>query len=123
MQQLKDQGTSPKMPPAPLCGYMVDYLFDAGPALGGNSGAVPLSHSEIAAWMANTGVELSAWEASTLRSLSIAHVDQVRISSAPDCPPPWAPSLAPVDRAKVSKQVQNAFQMLIQTRPKGKAKK
>lgn len=53
-------------------------------------GRAPLPHSEIAAWQANTGVELSAWEACTLRNLSQEYVVAAQAAEDPDCKPPWA---------------------------------
>lgn len=118
MEAIKTAGGVAKFPPPPLCEYMVGYLFDAGPTQPGSGGATPLCHSEIAAWQSNTGIELDAWQASTLRALSVAYVNQSRLSVATDCPPPWAPELKPVERVDVSKQVQNAMQTLMRTRPK-----
>lgn len=55
-------------------------------------GRTPLPHSEIAAWQANTGIELSAWEASTLRNLSQEFVVAAQAAEDPDCKPPWTGS-------------------------------
>lgn len=72
-------------------GYLVKYLFDVGPVEAGGMGPVPLSHTEIEAWQRNTGIELSRWEACTLRDLSKAYLAMSQDATHPSCPPPWTP--------------------------------
>ncbi|MDP3650905.1 MAG: hypothetical protein Q8R67_04395 [Rhodoferax sp.] len=81
-------------------------------------GNVPLTHSEIAAWQRNTGVDLTAWEAQTLRQLSRDYLGESQSAEAPDCPAPWSPLITETTREDVSKKVQNAFRTLMTTRPK-----
>lgn len=90
LQQQESKGLEPSLPPAGLAAYLVGYLFDAGPVSYGATGAVPLSHAEIAAWQANTGTDLQAWEAMTLRRLSSAYIRAGNEAESPDCPPPYA---------------------------------
>jgi hypothetical protein len=118
MQSIKDDGGAPQFPQQPPFAYLVDFLYSAGPSLPVGGGSAPLSHSELSAWQHNTGNSLSAWEATTLRSLSIAHIDQTNQSQHTDCPPPWCPEPTPETRRDISRQVQNALQTLMKTRPK-----
>ena len=97
---------------------MVDYLWDAGPCMTGGMGKSPLTHSEIKAWQDNTGIELTAWEAQTLRRLSNAFVAESEDAKAPDCPAPWSSVITEISRTDVGRKVQNAFQSLMTTRPK-----
>ncbi|MES2685489.1 MAG: hypothetical protein V4706_01640 [Pseudomonadota bacterium] len=68
----------------------MDYLFDAGAFVSSGMGRAPLPHSEIKAWQDNTGIELTAWEASTLRTLSAEYVAGAHAAEDPDCKPPYA---------------------------------
>lgn len=76
----------------------------------GAMGAVPLSHSEIAAWQANTGTELAAWEAKALRRLSIDYVQASGQASAHDCPAFYIADPEAADRREVvAKQIDMIF--------------
>lgn len=81
-------------------------------------GHVPLTHSEIKAWQDNSGIELTWWEAKTLRRLSAEYLTESQAAMAPDCPAPWLSVIAETTREDVSKKVQNAFKTLMSTRPK-----
>lgn len=69
---------------------MVDYLFDVGPVMGGGMSAAAITWEEINEWQDATGIELSAWEARTLRRLSVAFVAATQAAEEPDCKPPYA---------------------------------
>lgn len=76
---------------------------------GGMSGA-PLGHAEIAAWQSNTGVELTAWEARTLRRLSCEYLSTSQDASEPDFPAPYVEQAAtPEQRAIVAQRVGAIF--------------
>lgn len=92
LQKIHDAGDTPSYPPKPVCGYLVGYLFDVGPSMPGAMGNVPLSHSEIRDWQDNTGIELSAWEARTLRRLSNDYLASAQAAESPDCRPPYTAS-------------------------------
>lgn len=53
--------------------FLAGYLFQIGPIEKG----APLSFSEIAAWQGCTGVELTEWECSTIRRLSLDFLNEV----------------------------------------------
>ena len=78
-------------PDLPECdaAYLAGYLWEVGPTEVGGMGPAPLSHSEIAGWQENTGIELTSWEARTLRCLSLAYINQTENAKKPTCPPPW----------------------------------
>ena len=80
-----------EMPPCDAL-HMVGYLFEVGPTVAAGMGAGPVSHLEIAAWKSNTGIDLDAWEARTLRSLSQDYASESHKATARDCPPPWEDS-------------------------------
>lgn len=107
----------PDMPEAAAL-HLLGYLWDAGPSMSGGMGPVPLTHSELVAWQQNSGIELTPWEAQTLRRLSIEHINECVRADKPDCPSPLAVVMTDEDREAVSNKVQRAFKMLIETRPK-----
>lgn len=66
--------------------YLVDYLFEIGPA----QGEAPLSHAELQAWQSNTGIDLDAWQARMLKRLSIEYLNESHQAREIDRPAPWA---------------------------------
>lgn len=72
----------------PECGaaHLLVYLFEIGPSLGD----APLTHSELQAWMDNTGIELTAWEARVVKRLSCEYLSEQQRATAPETPCPWA---------------------------------
>lgn len=98
-------------------GYLIGYLFEIGPTVSAGMSSGPISHSEIAAWQRNTGIELDAWQVRTLRALSIEYVNESSTANAPDSPAPWGGEPTAKDRTEVSNKVQTAFKLLMNTRP------
>lgn len=98
-------------PPLPECDHeaMVQWLFEAGPVVAGGMGPASLSHSEIAAWSANTGVPLSSWDARMLRRLSQAYLAQSQGSTAFDAPPPWQPEPEPERRIALATHIRSVL--------------
>jgi hypothetical protein len=79
----------------------VDYLFEVGPGGDGQ----PVEWADMQAWAELTGVRLSEFEASTLRSLSLAYVSMYHEARSADCPSPYlAPEQLP-DKAELSKRL------------------
>lgn len=62
--------------PECLALHLAEYLFEIGPTVPAGMGAGPITHTEIRAWSENTGIELDAWEARTLRRLSIDYANE-----------------------------------------------
>jgi hypothetical protein len=89
LDSLMKRDLQPDLPDPGPAAHLIDYLFDMGPVMSGGMGPVPLSHSEIQAWQQNTGVELRAWEASTLRRLSIEYLSTSADARDPSCPAPF----------------------------------
>ena len=100
------------MPPC-QASYVLGHLFDIGPTLLDGSGESPITHAEIAHYQANTGVDLNAWEACTLRRLSQVYIAESYKSKAADYPAPWqqAEYVTPVKQAK-TQSVKNAMRAL-----------
>jgi hypothetical protein len=90
LQTLKKNGKEPRFPPSPPCMYLVGYLFEVGPVTATGMGAAPVTHAELLAWQHNTGIELTAWEASTLHLLSLAFLAATQAAEDPACKPPFA---------------------------------
>ena len=72
---------------APDCdaSYIIDYLFDLGITLGDDA----ITHVEIRAWMENTGIRLTPWEARTIKQLSQAYLSGYQQSTSQDAETPW----------------------------------
>lgn len=82
----------PELPPIERGAYLVEYLFEAGPAQGGAMGAAPLSFGEIEAWCRRMDIELQPWEARYLRRLSREYLNESQQAEKRDCPPPFQPA-------------------------------
>lgn len=76
-----------ELPPTGFGQHLVDYLFEVGPSCGGE----PLTYSEVAAWQGITGVRLDAWEAETLRRLSVEYLNERDAAADPERPAPYLP--------------------------------
>jgi hypothetical protein len=110
IEKMQTDGLEPDLPPLHAGQHLIDYLMQAGPLAYGGMGPAPLSHGEIQAWQLNTGIELNAWEANTLRTLSRDYVAQLQVSSAADEPAPYvAISLQDERRTAVSQRVGSIF--------------
>ena len=94
------------LPPITAGGYLIDLLFDIGPAQPlAMSSPVAISELEIAAWQNNRCISLTAWEAATIRRLSHDYASALSQSSQVSCPPFYmSPERMTEDRrAKISK--------------------
>lgn len=65
--------------------YVIEYLFELGLTLGDSA----ITHSEIRAWMDNTGIDLSAWESRTIRALSGAYLSMSHEARSVESETPW----------------------------------
>jgi hypothetical protein len=88
----KDDTWHPDMPPVEGSQYLLAYLYEIGPSMAGGMGEAPLTHEELAAWQRNTGIQLTPWEARTLRMLSMAYIGSVQEAADIDCKCPWEQS-------------------------------
>lgn len=117
-QQAEAEGMPLQLPPPGMAAYLVSHLFEIGPVAWAGMGEVPISHQDIAAWQANTGVQLDAWEARALRQLSGVYVDQINKSKEAACPAPWAPDAVPEGaRAAVDRALRAALGALVGKAP------
>lgn len=97
---------SDAMPPLLGGAYLIEILFEVGPAkplgMGGN---VSIDEVDLAAWMANQCVTLTPWEAKTIRQLSREYAAMLSEAIEPNAPPPWVdPEIMTAERReKISK--------------------
>lgn len=88
-ERLKAQGIEqPDMPPCD-CPHLANYLFEIGPAVPAGMGDGPLSHTDLGAWMRNTGIALSPWECRALRRASIEYLTAAHQATERNAAPPW----------------------------------
>ena len=65
--------------------YLIEYLLELGLTLG----EMAITHAEIGAWMHNTGIDLSAWEARSIKNLSTAYLSGSHESRSIDSETHW----------------------------------
>lgn len=65
--------------------YIIEYLSELGVTLGENA----LTHSEIQAWMQNSGINLSAFEARSIKRLSAAYLNESKVAGDIDADSAW----------------------------------
>jgi hypothetical protein len=87
LQQQRDAGNEVQYPVV-TANYLLEYLFEIGPAVPGAMGAVGLSFSEIESWQRQVGINLAPWEVRAIHAGSDAYANQLSISRDPTCPPP-----------------------------------
>lgn len=104
------------MPPLDAGGYLIGYLFEAGPTMPGGMGSTVLSWAEITAWQERTGTPLQPWESRFLRRLSAEYLRQSRDAEKLDCPPPWKQDDVPPEQlAATADAMRNAMRRLAAT--------
>jgi hypothetical protein len=84
VKKLKVDDGPINLPPNPA-DFITDWLMEIGPIMGDR----PISEQELAAWQSNSGIELDAWEARTIRRLSKAFLSQHHEAEEPECPEPF----------------------------------
>lgn len=93
--------------------YLASYLFEIGPTSPSSAGEAPVTHSELAAWMGNTGICLNPWEARTLRRLSIDYLNESQKATKRGHPAPWqSQEVVAVDKLVAASVQKNAFREL-----------
>lgn len=98
--------------------YLSAWLLEIGPSVAAGMGEGPIGWSDLTAWERLTGVELSPWEARTLRRMSQAFVAERHDAKKPECPPPWRGDDAEVmaQRDVVSAKIKAAFGVMLRNR-------
>ena len=110
LEQITQAGRNPALPDAGPASHLVRYLFESGPTMAGGMSGAPLSHGEIAAWQLNTGIELTAWEARTIRRLSCEYLAVSQDAAEFDCPAPYVEQDArPEQRERIANRVSAIF--------------
>lgn len=107
-QMREERGDENYDPPMPLVDakYLLDYLWEVGPTMAAGMGSGPITHQELQAWQALTGIELKPWENKFLRMLSIEFLVQTSKSEKYDAPAPWA-VISGDDRDFVADKIRN----------------
>lgn len=90
MSKLIKAGGRPAYPPLTAGQHLIDHLMQAGPAMPGAMGQVPLSAQELTAWANGTASDLSPWEFATLLDMSHAWCQEYQAAEAPGAKPPYA---------------------------------
>ncbi|MEO1488773.1 MAG: hypothetical protein AAFR88_04955 [Pseudomonadota bacterium] len=101
---MKAEGDELNLPPNPAK-YLTDWLFEIGPTSGDNA----ITWPDLTAWQEISGVVLSAWEAKTLRSLSVALLAERSRAKQPDAIPPYTDEPEQARNARVTRQFARMF--------------
>ena len=88
--ECKDDGYRPDMPPV-SAEYLLGYLWEMGPTMAAGGYPGPITHEELRAWQANTGITLQPWELRFMRRLSHEYLAESHAAEKPDRPAPWRP--------------------------------
>lgn len=81
-----------QLPPLAFGAYLIEILFEIGPIKPAGMGvAIGIDEIDVYAWQCNQGVELTSWEARTLRRLSREYAHMLSQASDPACPAPYVP--------------------------------
>jgi hypothetical protein len=76
--------------------HLLEVLFEVGPTqVIGMGGHMGISEAELLAWQTNQGIELTAWECRTVRTLSREYASMLGQASDPKCPAPYIPKALP----------------------------
>lgn len=71
--------------------YLVNLALEIGPSkVAGMGGVVGIDEIDLAAWQANSGIRLTAWEAQTIRALSQAYASGCMDSRDARSPAPYS---------------------------------
>lgn len=96
----------PELPPVDGGVHVLAVLLEVGPTMAAGMGEGPVTHEELRAWQANTGVVLTPWEVRVVRRLSQEYLTQSHQAVRRDAPPPWnggeAKSLPVVTQAQAA---------------------
>ena len=91
LRTIRARGEEPLWPPNPA-EYLTNWLIEIGPVYAGAAGPVEIPWGELESWQRQTGIELDAWEARTIRRLSAVYVVQSYDARKPNCPQPYVGS-------------------------------
>lgn len=86
------------MPDVEHAEYIIEYLFDVGPAINTGMGIAPVGYSEIRDFRDVTKLNINSWDASMIRHLSRVYVAQFNESKSKTCPSPWSDAMPLDDR-------------------------
>lgn len=70
-------------------GYLIGLLYEAGLMSSSGMGPVPISWSEISAWLSATELSLSIWDKLTIKQLSEEYVASLLSSTEPNKQAPY----------------------------------
>ena len=101
---LADGADLPALDPGPAA-YLLEFLYELGPMHFSSMGEVPIGYEQIDAWERVTGVDLSPWEASTLRKLSIAYAVEKSAGANPLAAAPGGVYESPEDAVERRERV------------------
>ena len=94
--------------------YLIGWLFEVGPVVNGGMGQSPLSYSDIKTWSDMVGVNVTGWEATTIKNLSNAYLSEYQQAKDPQRPNPNITEWTDDDRISVSDKIGSIFGRLVE---------
>jgi hypothetical protein len=85
--------------------HLYTWLMEAGPIESGAMGSAPLGWPTIRAWAEQTFTPMSAWEARTLRQMSIRYFSELHAAEDPHRPAPFWPARGMADHDANERQL------------------
>jgi hypothetical protein len=85
--------------------YLVQWLSSVGPVVAHSDGMSALTYQEMDCWQRNTGIELTPWEAETLRMMSCEYLAGIKRYSGEKLPCPDF-DMNKLDKRELAKQIQ-----------------
>lgn len=117
-QKLAEEGRTHDVPDAGPAAYLLEYLWDFGPAEHNGMGLVPIGYSQINAWQQVTGLQLSPWESATLRQLSCSYCAELATATDPMAAAPGSAHETPEQAAERRGRVSGALSSMLRRRAK-----
>lgn len=106
-KQPRMKTTAAVMPPIEAGAYLVNILFEAGPAKPtGMGGLVSIDEIDLVAWQQNRDLRLTAWETKTIRQLSHIYASTAVEARDPKAGAPYIPTpttMSDAQRQRISR--------------------
>lgn len=86
-----DPDYQPPLPPLETGKYLIDAMFQVGPAVPSGMGSAVVPFSEITNWSKETGRDYQPWQLECIHRLARDYVNTLAGAQKRDFPRPWHP--------------------------------
>jgi len=92
--------------------YVVGFLEEAGTAVNGANGFIPITFQELESWSRMVGIELTSWCSSTVIKMSRQYCLQSSISDDPMTPAPYQAEVTAEEMVLIRERVQRKIKSI-----------